>query len=358
MLPTPDANYFNDGQSVEAYLERKRRELAKGYNGNGGGTALAMAAKLMHEGIDADEWKRQLLPTPSASDHTGGEGETRAARQEAGRTGGASLRDLEHLLPTPTTQDSANTAGPSQHERNSEPLNVVATKLLPTPTTNPKPKSERARRPFAEGGHSSPPGLVEEVQLLPTPMANDENPGAGGELRAAITHGPGRRNETGVDSMGRPNHGRAKLLPTPTSSEANDGPSNKPGLRGGGPSLREEIRLLPTPVVTDSFGSRRSTARTEEWESNEGTTLTDAIWEVQGRETDTTGKLLPTPQSADGSGGRDAETVATGRRPSGTRASLTAVDRDSSGELTGPRFGAGRGSSAGELLGQLTIEDV
>lgn len=60
------------------------------------------------------------------------------------------------------------------------------------------------------------------------------------------------------------------------------------------------MKLLPTPVVTDSFGSRRSTARTEDWESHPGTTLTDAIWEVQGRETDTRGQLLPTPKAADG----------------------------------------------------------
>lgn len=29
------------------------------------------------------------------------------------------------LLPTPTTQDAANNGGPSQHERNSKPLNAV-----------------------------------------------------------------------------------------------------------------------------------------------------------------------------------------------------------------------------------------
>jgi hypothetical protein len=99
-----------------------------------------------------------LLPTPSANDSTGGEGATRKARQEQG-TGGPSLRDVAHLLPTPsaehndgqnpelflalgmavqllptpTGQDAANTAGPSQHERNSDPLNVTVTKLLPTP---------------------------------------------------------------------------------------------------------------------------------------------------------------------------------------------------------------------------------
>ncbi len=85
LLPTPDASVFNDGQSVEAYRDRKQRELEKNYNGNGGGTPLAMAVR--------------LLPTPSANDDTGAEKETREARQ-AVRTGGPSLRDLPRLLPT------------------------------------------------------------------------------------------------------------------------------------------------------------------------------------------------------------------------------------------------------------------
>jgi hypothetical protein len=58
MWPTPDANAFNDGQSIEAYQARKKRELAKKVNGNGGGTPLAMAVKLT--------W-----PTPTAGDRKG-----------------------------------------------------------------------------------------------------------------------------------------------------------------------------------------------------------------------------------------------------------------------------------------------
>jgi hypothetical protein len=44
--PTPDAGAFNVGQSIEAYTTRKARERLKGYNGNGGGTVLGMAAQL------------------------------------------------------------------------------------------------------------------------------------------------------------------------------------------------------------------------------------------------------------------------------------------------------------------------
>ena len=37
--------------------------------------------------------------------------------------------EVQRLLPTPTAQDGANNAGPSQWNRNSDPLNVVAAKL-------------------------------------------------------------------------------------------------------------------------------------------------------------------------------------------------------------------------------------
>jgi len=42
---------------------------------------------------------------------------------------------LINLLPTPTVQDASNTAGPSQLDRNSLPLNTIVT-LLPTPAVN------------------------------------------------------------------------------------------------------------------------------------------------------------------------------------------------------------------------------
>lgn len=49
LWPTPDAQVFNDGQSVKTMEARKRRELAKGYNGNGGGTTLAMEVRKGNE---------------------------------------------------------------------------------------------------------------------------------------------------------------------------------------------------------------------------------------------------------------------------------------------------------------------
>tara|TARA_R110002020_G_scaffold15801_2_gene56379 strand:- start:3073 stop:4149 length:1077 start_codon:yes stop_codon:yes gene_type:complete len=49
-------------------------------------------------------------------------------------------------------------------------------------------------------------------------------------------------------------------------------------------------QVFPTMTVSDSFGSRRATARKEHWKSNAGTTLTDAV------------QNYPTPRVADAEG--------------------------------------------------------
>lgn len=196
MLPTPQASLPQDAETPQTWLERRERMKEKGYNGNGAGMSLPIAVA--------------LLPTPGAHDHTGGELETRHARGDAGpvlrdighllptpvakdadaarRSGrteeweshsGTTLTDAIALLPTPTTQDAANTAGPSQHERNSEPLNVVATKLLPTPAavdgsggrlTRDPETLRTGRRP---SGSKAGTTLATEIdRLLPTPKTS------------------------------------------------------------------------------------------------------------------------------------------------------------------------------------------
>lgn len=90
-----------------------------------------------------------------------------------------------------------------------------------------------------------------------------------------------------------------QLFPTPTTQDAFNAGGGAQMDRKTPPLNAVARKLLPTPVVTDSYGSRRSTARTEEWKSNAGTTLTDALWESAGRTTDTKGKLLPTPTGDD-----------------------------------------------------------
>ena len=88
-----------------------------------------------------------LLPTPVVNDMGAGKTVEKwdawtAEQREKHRNGnghGKSLSiEVRRLLPTPTAQDGANNAGPSQWNRNSDPLNVVAAKLggetMPTPS--------------------------------------------------------------------------------------------------------------------------------------------------------------------------------------------------------------------------------
>jgi hypothetical protein len=110
LLPTPDAAVFNDGQSVEAWRDRHERELEKGYNGNGGGTPLAMAVR--------------LLPTPRASDGPKG---------GPNQTGDSLQPTIRALLPTPTARDHKDTGDLSGVPENSL-LPRVIDRLLPTPT--------------------------------------------------------------------------------------------------------------------------------------------------------------------------------------------------------------------------------
>ncbi len=85
MWPTPDASVMNDGESPETFLARRERLKAKGINGNGAGTPLTIAS--------------QLWPTPAARDFRSGE------------------------------------ASEATHDRNSRPLNEVAT-LWATPRSH------------------------------------------------------------------------------------------------------------------------------------------------------------------------------------------------------------------------------
>ncbi|MGH3404196.1 MAG: hypothetical protein ACRDRJ_17075, partial [Streptosporangiaceae bacterium] len=58
LLPTPVAGNFNDGESLASWQARRARQKALGRNGNGLGTPLAVAVR--------------LLPTPAAGDAAGG----------------------------------------------------------------------------------------------------------------------------------------------------------------------------------------------------------------------------------------------------------------------------------------------
>jgi len=132
--------------------------------------------------------------------------------------------------------------------------------------------------------------------LLPTPGAGMVANGNGQtpEARLARGHGP-YLNDIG------------HLLPTP---QARDFKGRN--QRDDATCLPGAVRLLPTPVVTDSFGARnRTSGRKADSQHHDGETLTDAIWKVQGRETDLAGTPLrgasTLPRSSDGNESSDEE---------------------------------------------------
>jgi DNA (cytosine-5)-methyltransferase 1 len=73
------------------------------------------------------------LPTPVTADaYTGN---LKSSQHKEGSMHSMALPHVIAMLPTPTTQDGKNNAGPSQFERNTKPLNVEAV-LLPTTRTS------------------------------------------------------------------------------------------------------------------------------------------------------------------------------------------------------------------------------
>ena len=66
----------------------------------------------MGEGKTVDHWDEWTAKMRAAHGNGNGHGNSLAI-------------EAQRLLPTPTTQDAANTGGPSQVERNSTPLNAV-----------------------------------------------------------------------------------------------------------------------------------------------------------------------------------------------------------------------------------------
>lgn len=132
-----------------------------------------------------------------------------------------------------------------------------------------------------DGGDS---GVAGPEPLMPTPMSRDWKGPARDQITETDLTTP--RGSGGASSL--PDAARyLELLPTPVARD--DGKSvdahlemkDRLGNRKAITSLAVLARanfeqpLLPTPVRSDAHGSRRS----DEWTSNDGTTITDAIWQ-------------------------------------------------------------------------------
>lgn len=331
LLPTPSAGNFNDGEPLESWEARRQANLAKGINGNGQGTPLAIAAQ-------------QLLPTPTATDGQGGIRALPEKRTSRGKDhGGPRLRDISPaLLRTPTAQLAVN--GGSQHPGkrraggHGPTLANEVEHLLPTPDATHGRKWSRTA-----------PQLPGAVELLPTPRATD---GTKGDPNQHGSSGDLMLPSAVMD-----------LLPTPRAARGGSGTETMYALGG---ERTDEGRpqgevLLPTPTVADSRNSRNATAgRSPGSAAHSGTTLSD------------TARLLPTPRVSATRTSRTAATRADScSAPSLEQAmelaagilpreleSLNEAPPSWRGERTSQLSEGGKPSSDGQLPGQLSLDEL
>jgi hypothetical protein len=195
LLPTPTASNPNDGESLESWEARRQRNLAKGINGNGQGTPLAIAVK--------------LLPTPMAGDAKGTRNATAGRKRDNPSVNeGWTLSDVVYdgqlsnppappadaESPSTTAEDSALAAATAPTP-NSVDLPATTTtvpsasprKLLPTPRATDGTKGGPNQR--GSKGDLMLPSAV--AQLLPAPTSSD------GE-RTSSSYGRGNRTLTGA----------------------------------------------------------------------------------------------------------------------------------------------------------------
>ena len=107
-------------------------------------------------------------PTPQANKNTKNSRDPKRMKENGSQT---CLADAAHLChwSTPTVQDSANNAGPSQFERNTHPLNVQAT-LAAWPT----PQEDNANNSAGHKGTAfSDLPTTAQLASWPTPQAHD-----------------------------------------------------------------------------------------------------------------------------------------------------------------------------------------
>lgn len=183
-LPTPVAN--DDHKRPEAHLAAKVR--------SGAGEVITSLDVMARQAAEAGEWSRKLLPTPTSAAGLGGNLSRSGDRGDelllpglvktflptpttsdangagAHGDGGADLRTAIKTLPTPTVGDSKDARNSTATRHRTPPTGVHAgdtltdwaTKLLPTPTTQPTTGNGHARNLGAEA-----------KRLLPTPTARD-----------------------------------------------------------------------------------------------------------------------------------------------------------------------------------------
>ncbi len=164
LLTAPAAGAFNDGESVASWLARRDRQKKPGRNGNGIGTPLAIAIR--------------LLPTPMASDGAPERSPQLGGQRPSGAKRQVGLPEIiaHHLAAPPSGDRMTRAAG---RER-----------LLPTPDTGVSPNGHGRRGGRPGNGHQSGAGLDAAARTLtagpPSGQPPAQAPAAWGEYEPAI----------------------------------------------------------------------------------------------------------------------------------------------------------------------------
>ncbi len=163
LLPTPAAGNPNDGEDPASYHARRAAAKERTGNGNGFGLALAQAVQLLPTPT-ARDWKdgepcgaveeNALLgrvawrfPSDPLTATTDGGLTTPSTRTLTDSSGPTDAERTGRLLSTPRTSD---TNGAGEHGDGGPDLRTVATRLLPTPT------SQAAKHALADRGAGTP----------------------------------------------------------------------------------------------------------------------------------------------------------------------------------------------------------
>lgn len=260
------------------------------------------------------------------------------------------------LFPTPAARDSK---GPNPNQRDGGPdLPTAAGKLLPTPRASTG-GSDFAREGRDESGGDDlgtavvKMGLEQGMTLLPTPNAYESDPSEEflDEIREGLDPSDPNHRLYLEDRKWMSQRTLSRvvpaLLPTPTAEDSERGPDES--SRQGGTSLEGTARMLPTPQASDASGGRYDKTA---WEENEGRRPSGA---KASKPLGTAVRMLPTPTSSDGIGSRRS-TARTEEWTSNTGTTLTDAALESTGESTAPQSDAGKSSSGGLRLSPSFVE--
>jgi DNA (cytosine-5)-methyltransferase 1 len=221
LLPTLVAGAFNDGESVESWLARRARQKKLGRNGNGIGTPLAIAIR--------------LLPTPLASD---------GAAERSPQLGGRRPSGTKRQIGLPEVI-ACHLTGPAGH---SGPAQATAgrERLLPTPDTGTSPHGHGRRRGRPGNGHQSGNGLDTAARTLTDP---GPAPGASGHAVAWGEYEPAIRRWEQV--LGRPAPPPARPRRTRLSAAFAEWLMGIPHLVTGVPGIPRtaQLRIIGNGVV-------------------------------------------------------------------------------------------------------------